>query len=103
MEASNSTEATGSAASLSRGRGRGRGGVGKYLRARGRRGPVLRAEWGKRDNGDEDDADSEEERMQRAKYSRREMTSNADRYIEPEPDPHGTRKFLTSPSLSRER
>lgn len=90
--------ATGSEASVSgsggraRGRGRGRGGVGKFLRARGRRGPVLRAEFNKRATGDTDDeeVDSEEERQERAKYSRRVMTTNADRYAEPELDPHGT-------------
>lgn len=66
------------------------------MRARGKRGPVLRAEWGKRDVGGdgEDDVDSEEERAERAKYSRRALTSNEDRYKEPEPDPHRALAFL---------
>ncbi|KZV99209.1 hypothetical protein EXIGLDRAFT_831563 [Exidia glandulosa HHB12029] len=82
------TTAATSADARARGRGRGRGGLGKYLRARGKRGPGLRAEWGKRDGGGEDEVDSEEERAELAKYSRRALTSNEDRYKEPEVDPN---------------
>ncbi|EJD43463.1 hypothetical protein AURDEDRAFT_152566 [Auricularia subglabra TFB-10046 SS5] len=82
----------GSSAPRGRGRGRGnRGGLGKYLRARGKRGPGLRADFRKMDPGaadEEEEVDSEEERAERAKYSRRALTTNEDRYKEPEPDPH---------------
>ncbi|KAH7098073.1 hypothetical protein BKA62DRAFT_402694 [Auriculariales sp. MPI-PUGE-AT-0066] len=88
----NSSVPSGDSASSgsARGRGRSRGGVGKFLRARGRRGPALRADFSRRATGDTDDEDldSEEERLERAKYARRAMASNADRYEEPEPDPH---------------
>ena len=76
-----------------RGRGRGRGGLGKYLRARGRRGGGRPAEFGKRlrledeESDDEDDEDDEEHDGN--KYAKRQLVTNADRYEEPEPDPHG--------------
>ncbi|GLB44303.1 hypothetical protein LshimejAT787_1602330 [Lyophyllum shimeji] len=73
-----------------RGRGRGnRGGFGKYLRARGRRGQGRPAEFGKRllPEGEEDEEEDEDEAAERAaKYSKRHLGSNADRYVEPEPE-----------------
>ncbi|TFK50594.1 hypothetical protein OE88DRAFT_1661091 [Heliocybe sulcata] len=74
-----------------RGRGKSRGGLGKYLRARGRGGGRGRpAEFGKRLvlEGEEEvelDPESEEYKEFRQKYSKRQLGSNADRYIEPEP------------------
>ncbi|KAF9076714.1 hypothetical protein BDP27DRAFT_1283416 [Rhodocollybia butyracea] len=79
------------AESSSRGRGRGksRGGLGKYLRARGRgRGLGRPAEFTKR-LGLEDEAEDEDEEeaaARQAKYSRRNLGSNVDRYAEPEPE-----------------
>ncbi|KAF5378613.1 hypothetical protein D9615_007180 [Tricholomella constricta] len=74
-----------------RGRGRGnRGGLGKYLRARGRgRGRGRPAEFGQRLllEGEVDEEEDEEEATERAaKYSRRQLGTNADRYVEPEPE-----------------
>ncbi|KII83806.1 hypothetical protein PLICRDRAFT_442426 [Plicaturopsis crispa FD-325 SS-3] len=91
-----SSEPSETAASTSRGRGRGRGksrgGLGKYLRARGRgRGLGRPAEFGKRlvledEEEDELDPESEEAKEFGAKYSRRQLGTNADRYKEPEPE-----------------
>ncbi|KAF8580248.1 hypothetical protein K439DRAFT_1662863 [Ramaria rubella] len=79
----------------SRGRGRGRGGLGKYLRARGRRGTGLPAEFGKRlvleseeQNDESGSEDNDEEHAAGNKYARRQLGTNADRYEEPEVDPH---------------
>jgi hypothetical protein len=76
-----------------RGRGKSRGGLGKYLRARGRRGYGRPAEFNKRIlfEGEGTPADDDEEAQQIAaenakKYSRRQLASNADRYDEPEPE-----------------
>lgn len=75
----------------SRGRGKSRGGLGKYLRARGRgRGGGRAAEFHQRlvledEEITEIDPDSEEYKAQERKYSKRQITSNADRYIEPAP------------------
>lgn len=92
------------AESSSRGRGRGRGksrgGLGKYLRARGRgRGIGRPAEFGKRLvlEGEEGEEENEEEAAARqAKYSRRNLGTNADRYAEQEPelDSDGMSEFL---------
>lgn len=73
----------------SRGRGKSRGGLGKYLRAKGRRGYGRPAEFNTRLvlEGEADAEDDEEEtaaRMQ--KFSRRQLGSNLDRYAEPEPE-----------------
>lgn len=72
----------------SRGRGRGkRGGFGKSVRARGR-GKRFTTPAPFRVNQDEDEeVDEEEAERERAKYARRNMASNADRYEEKEPDP----------------
>jgi hypothetical protein len=80
-----------SAAPTHRGRGRGRGGLGKYLRARGRRGTGRPAEFGQRlrlEDEESDDEDSEDDE-ELGKYAKRELLTNADRYEEPEVDPHG--------------
>ena len=78
---------------------RGRGGLGKYLRARGRRGHNRPAEFHKRlllegeGTPAEDDEEATEAAAENArKYSRRQLTTNADRYEEPEPElgPDGT-------------
>lgn len=74
--------------SRGRGRGRGRGGLGKYLRARGRgRGQGRPAAFGERLllEGEGNEEEEEEEAAERTvKYSRRQLGTNADRYIEPE-------------------
>ncbi|KAF7357123.1 hypothetical protein MSAN_01306400 [Mycena sanguinolenta] len=76
-----------------RGRGKSRGGLGKYLRARGRGGGRGRpAEFTRRlllegeGPEDEDDEEAAERAAELAqKYSRRQLGTNADRYVEPEP------------------
>jgi hypothetical protein len=83
-----------------RGRGKSRGGLGKYLRSRGRgRGFGRPAEFNQRlllegekgssryTNQDEEDEEAAEERAEIArKYARRQLASNADRYVEKEPE-----------------
>ncbi|KAI0702572.1 hypothetical protein C8Q76DRAFT_227354 [Earliella scabrosa] len=73
-----------------RGRGKSRGGLGKYLRARGRgRGRGRPAEFGKRlvlEDEEEVELDEEEQKEFERKYARRQLGSNADRYVEPEPE-----------------
>lgn len=76
----------------SRGRGKSRGGLGKYLRAKGRRGGGRPAEFGKRllldGEGSEINPDDEEAqeaaREEAKKYARRQLGTNADRYKEEE-------------------
>jgi hypothetical protein len=75
------------------GRGKSRGGLGKYLRAqgRGRRGGGRQAVFNERlllegDAAEEVDPESEEAKELRVRYSKRQLTSNADRYVEPEPE-----------------
>src|ERR1700733_7330933 len=78
--------------SRGRGRGKSRGGLGKYLRARGRgRGRGRPAEFGQRLVLEEEevieiDPDSAEAKEFQQRYSRRQLGSNADRYVEPEPE-----------------
>ncbi|KAA1466855.1 hypothetical protein DENSPDRAFT_57657 [Dentipellis sp. KUC8613] len=89
-----STTEASSAESSSRGRGRGRGrsrgGLGKYLRARGRgRGGGRLAEFRERlvlEGERPEELDEEEAEELARKYSRRQLGSNADRYVEPEPE-----------------
>ncbi|KAI6111894.1 hypothetical protein EDD17DRAFT_406174 [Pisolithus thermaeus] len=73
-----------------RGRGKSRGGLGKYLRARGRgRGYGRPAEFTKRlvlEGEEEAELDPEEVEERRRKYGKRQLGSNADRYVEPEPE-----------------
>jgi hypothetical protein len=68
-----------------------RGGLGKYLRARGRRGLGRPAEFGKRlVLEDEETAEGEDAETEAAeiaqKYSKRRLETNVDRYTEPEPE-----------------
>lgn len=86
-----SNESTPNSVSSSRGRGRGRsrGGYGKYLRARGRRGGGRPAEFRERillEGEKPEELDEEEAAERAAKYARRQLGSNADRYVEPEPE-----------------
>ncbi|KAI6116680.1 hypothetical protein EV401DRAFT_40407 [Pisolithus croceorrhizus] len=73
-----------------RGRGKSRGGLGKYLRARGRgRGYGRAAEFTKRlvlQGEEEAELDPEEVEERRRKYGKRQLGTNADRYVEPEPE-----------------
>ncbi|KAI0318190.1 hypothetical protein OF83DRAFT_1057292 [Amylostereum chailletii] len=73
-----------------RGRGRSRGGLGKYLRARGRgRGGGRPAEFRERlvlEGERTEELEEEEARELEAKFSRRQLGTNADRYVEPEPE-----------------
>jgi hypothetical protein len=67
-------------------RSRGRGGRGKALRARGRRGTGRPANFGKidvPDDAEENPENEEELARQNAKYSRRQLVSNASRYEQP--------------------
>jgi hypothetical protein len=83
----------------SRGR-KNRGGLGKYLRARGRRGGGRPAEFGKRlvlDEEQDDEGEVEEgSGGEDKKYAKRQLGTNADRYQEPEVDPHGKCLYLPS-------
>ena len=82
--------ADGASPGQGRGRGKSRGGLGKYLRARGRgRGYGRPAEFTKRlvlDGEEQVELDPEEAEELRHKYARRQLGSNADRYVEPEPE-----------------
>lgn len=79
-----------------RGRGRGshksRGGLGKYLRARGRgrgRGlgrPAVFSERLLLEGEQAAELDEEEAEELQQKFSRRQLGTNADRYVEPEPE-----------------
>lgn len=73
-----------------RGRSRGRGGLGKYLRARGRgRGQGRPAVFNERlilEGEGRNDEDEEEAAERALKYSRRQLGTNADRYVETEPE-----------------
>ncbi|KAF8508085.1 hypothetical protein JB92DRAFT_652982 [Gautieria morchelliformis] len=64
-----------------RGRGRGRGGLGKYLRARGRRGSGRPAEFSKRLRLEDEESTEEgsEDDEERVKYAKRQLVTNADR------------------------
>ncbi|KAJ3866076.1 hypothetical protein EV359DRAFT_37442 [Lentinula novae-zelandiae] len=86
-----------------RGRGKSRGGLGKYLRARGRgRGIGRPAEFGKRLvlEGEEGEEENEEEAAARqAKYSRRNLGTNADRYAEQEPELDSDGEPIVEPEI----
>jgi len=74
-----------------RGRGSSRGGFGKYLRARGRRGAGRPAQFHERlllegEKPEDEDEDEEAAAALRAKYGPRQLSSNADRYAESEPE-----------------
>lgn len=91
---SSATAADGPSPSRGRGRGRGRGksrgGLGKYLRARGRgRGGGRPAEFRERlllDGERTEELDEEEAQELQQRYSRRQLGTNADRYVEDEPE-----------------
>ena len=57
----------------------------EYLCARGRCGLGRPAEFGKEVTGDSE-VDKEVKREEERKYSRRQLGSNADQYVEPEPE-----------------
>ncbi|KAJ8690827.1 hypothetical protein PTI98_012226 [Pleurotus ostreatus] len=99
------TTSDGSSDSRGRGRGRGksRGGLGKYLRAKGRRGGGRPAVFGKRLllDGEEppDEEDEEAARELEQKFSRRQLGSNADRYAEPEPELDSDGEPIVEPEI----
>ncbi|KAG2335623.1 hypothetical protein BDR05DRAFT_961122 [Suillus weaverae] len=91
MSESNSPSTSEPSRARGRGRGKSRGGLGKYLRARGRGRGGRPAEFHQRLvlEGEEVvdlDPDSEEAKELQKKYSRRQLGSNADRYVELEPE-----------------
>ncbi|KAJ7610484.1 hypothetical protein FB45DRAFT_993476 [Roridomyces roridus] len=100
-----STSSTPSAST--RGRGKSRGGLGKYLRARGRgRGLGRPAEFGQRLllDGEAPSTQDDEEAAERAaelaeKFSRRRLGTNADRYVEPEPEPDSDGEPVVEPEV----
>ena len=77
-------------ASRGRGRVKSRGGYGKYLRARGGgHGRGRPAEFSRRlvlEGEQEAELDEEEAKEVARKYARRQPGTNADRYVEPEPE-----------------
>ncbi|TFK65308.1 hypothetical protein BDN72DRAFT_889400 [Pluteus cervinus] len=79
-----------SSSTRARGRGKSRGGLGKYLRARGRgRGRGLPAQFTQRlvlSDEEEVELDEEEQKELRSKFARRQLGTNADRYVELEPE-----------------
>lgn len=86
---SESLSESSSGPSRARGRGKSRGGLGKYLRARGVRGRGRPAEFNKRlvlQDEELVELDEEEQKELESKYSKRALGSNADRYVEPEPE-----------------
>ncbi|PSS11039.1 hypothetical protein PHLCEN_2v3335 [Hermanssonia centrifuga] len=89
--------------SRGRGRGKSRGGLGKYLRARGRgRGRGRPAEFSRRlVLEDEEDVELEEEEAKelQQKYSRRQLGTNADRYVEPEPELDSEGEQIVEPEV----
>lgn len=76
--------------SRGRGRGKSRGGLGKYLRARGRgRGRGRPAEFHQRlvlEGEEAQELDEEEQKELERKFARRQLGTNADRYVEPDPE-----------------
>ena len=101
---SSPSASSGKSGSTPRGRGRGnRGGLGKYLRAKGRRGTGPPAVWKPRlllegeGPEDEDDEEAREAREEMSrKYSRRQLGSNANRYMEEEPELDSEGMYLAS-------
>jgi hypothetical protein len=86
------TDSNTASSSSNRGRGKNRGGLGKYLRARGRghRGAGRPAEFRERlvldgeQSVDDEDEEAIFEREQR--FRKRQLSTNADRYKEEEPE-----------------
>ncbi|KAI0078472.1 hypothetical protein K474DRAFT_1674161 [Panus rudis PR-1116 ss-1] len=91
----------------SRGRGRGshksRGGLGKYLRARGRgRGRGRGAVFTERllfEGEQEAELDEDELKELQQKYSKRDLGTNADRYVEPEPELDSEGEAIVEPEV----
>ncbi|TBU43040.1 hypothetical protein BD309DRAFT_865097 [Dichomitus squalens] len=105
-----SESAEGSAAAprgRGRGRGKSRGGLGKYLRARGRgRGRGRPATFGQRlllegENAAELDEEEQKEyeRELEQRYGRRQLGTNADRYVEPEPELDSQGEEIVEPEV----
>ncbi|EED83644.1 predicted protein [Postia placenta Mad-698-R] len=93
---------SGSSPTRARGRGKSRGGLGKYLRARGRgRGRGRPAEWGQRLvlDGEQAELNEEEQRELEQKFARRQLSTNADRYAEPEPELDSEGEELKEPDI----
>ncbi|KAG2056584.1 hypothetical protein BDR06DRAFT_952644 [Suillus hirtellus] len=91
MSETNSPSTSEPSRARGRGRGKSRGGLGKYLRARGRGRGGRPAEFHQRLvlEGEEVvdlEPDSEEAKELQKKYSRRQVGSNVDRYVELEPE-----------------
>ncbi|KAG2112682.1 uncharacterized protein F5147DRAFT_771225 [Suillus discolor] len=91
MSETNSPSTSEASHARGRGRGKSRGGLGKYLCARGRGRGGRPAEFHQRLvlEGEEVvdlDPDSEEAKEFQKKHSRRQVGSNADRYVELEPE-----------------
>ncbi|KAI0632791.1 hypothetical protein C8Q77DRAFT_1262663 [Trametes polyzona] len=86
-----------------RGRGKSRGGLGKYLRARGRgRGRGRPAEFGKRlllEDEQEEELEEEEQHELERRFARRQLVSNADRYVEPEPELNSEGEEVVEPEV----
>lgn len=90
VEATPSTSPESQPRGRGRGRGKSRGGLGKYLRARGRGHTYGRpAEFTKRlvlEGEERQEIDPEEAEETHQRYSRRQLVSNADRYVEEKPE-----------------
>jgi hypothetical protein len=89
MSSGSTADSSSTGQERARGRGRSRGGYGKFLRARGRRGGGRPAEFRERlvlEGEKPEEFDEEEAAEHAAKYSRRQLGTNADRYAEPEPE-----------------
>ncbi|KIJ64369.1 hypothetical protein HYDPIDRAFT_28812 [Hydnomerulius pinastri MD-312] len=88
-----------------RGRGKSRGGLGKYLRARGRgrgRGFGRPAEFSKRlvlEDEEVEDLEPEEAEELQKKYSRRQLGTNADRYVEEAPELDSDGEEIKEPEI----
>ncbi|KAF7305022.1 hypothetical protein MKEN_01217200 [Mycena kentingensis (nom. inval.)] len=108
--ASSSTDSVGKSAYRGRGSHKSRGGLGKFLRARGRGRGGRPAEFSKRlvledeqvvDPDDEEAAQIAAEIAQ--KFSRRQLGTNADRYVEPEPELDDDGEPIVEPEVDLSR
>ncbi|KAN0079869.1 hypothetical protein V8E55_009435 [Tylopilus felleus] len=86
-----------------RGRGKSRGGLGKYLRARGRGHSFGRpAQFTTRlvlEGEEPDDLDPEEAKEIHQRYAKRQLASNADRYVEEEPQLDSEGETIQEPEV----
>ncbi|KAI0799791.1 hypothetical protein BC629DRAFT_198975 [Irpex lacteus] len=89
--------------SRGRGRGKSRGGLGKYLRARGRgRGRGRPAEFHQRlvlEGEEAQELDEEEQKELERKFTRRQLGTNADRYVEPDPELNSDGEPIVEPEV----